>query len=171
MKTRLAWGFGGRALRWRRRVVMLCALITRSICMAGYSGTPLRKKLGIKDGARVVLLGAPAGFEGMLGAVADGVIFVRALRGKAAFDVGVVFVGSAAELAKKFGGAAERLAEDGGLWVAWPKKASGVKTDLTEDVVREAGLAAGLVDNKVCAIDETWSALRFVVRVKDRGKR
>lgn len=139
--------------------------------MAGYSGTPLAKKLGIKEGARVVLLGAPAGFEKTLEGLPDGVTFVTALRGKAGFDVGVVFVTSAAELGKKFGAAAERLADDGGLWVAWPKKASGVKTDVTETVVREVGLASGLVDNKVCAIDETWSGLRFVVRVKDRGAR
>jgi hypothetical protein len=103
--------------------------------MAGYSGTPLPRKLGIKPGHRVLLLGAPDGFaEGTLG-----------------------------ELAPR-----KRMDPAAGLWIAWPKRASKVETDLTEDVVRELALANTLVDNKVCAIDETWSGLRLVIRLKDR---
>jgi hypothetical protein len=102
--------------------------------MAGYSGTPLAKKLGIK--------------------------------GKAAVDVVVVFVTKRSELIKRFAQAAARLSEQtgSGVWVAWPKKSSGVATDITEDVIREVCLPSGLVDNKVCAIDETWSGLRMVRR-------
>lgn len=144
-----------------------------SLCgMAGYSGTPLPKKLGIKPGHRVAILGAPRGFvQHTLGALPQDVIVATALTGRAPVDVVVLFAASASALEKRFAPASSRLASDGGLWVAWPKKASGVTTDLTEDVVRGIGLAAGLVDNKVCAIDEVWSGLRLVVRVKDRAKR
>ena len=127
--------------------------------MAGYSGTPLPQKLGIKDGARVRLSGAPDGFAHTLG------VLPRS-RGEA--DVIVVFAPTAADLARAFPRARKSLSMSGGLWVAWPKKASGLSTDLTEDAVRRYGLARGLVDNKVCAIDETWSGLRFVVRRTDR---
>ncbi|MCA1826671.1 MAG: hypothetical protein ABR567_19375 [Myxococcales bacterium] len=127
--------------------------------MAGYSGTPLPQKLGIKDGARVRLAGAPDGFARTIGVVPRS-------RGEA--DVIVLFTRSASELKKNFGRMRKSLHPDGGLWVAWPKKASGVPTDLDESVVRRVGLATGLVDNKVCAIDHTWSGLRFVVRVVDR---
>lgn len=130
--------------------------------MAGYSGTPLPKKLGIAEGKRVALVGAPDGFDRVVGPAS----FVA--RGEA--DVLVVFVRSRAELARAFPAAKKRLDPSGGLWIAWPKKASGIATDLTEDVIREVGLAAGLVDNKVCAIDEIWSGLRLVVRLKDRPK-
>jgi len=135
---------------------------------AGYSGTPLPRKLGIKDGHRVGLVHAPAEFEMTLGALPDGVSLHRGLRGSAPYDVIVCFVRSRAELAKQFTGAAKRLAQNGGLWIAWPKKASGVATDVGEADVRAVGLAAGLVDNKICAVDATWSGLRFVIRVKDR---
>lgn len=135
---------------------------------AGYSGTPLGKKLGIKAGHVVALVGAPAGFEGTLAGMGEGAVVRRGMRGKGEMDVIVVFVKRRADLAKRWGALVERLAVDGGLWVAWPKKASGVATDLTGDVVREFGLAGGLVDVKVCAIDEVWSGLRFVRRVKDR---
>jgi hypothetical protein len=127
--------------------------------MAGYSGTPLPKKLGIKDSSRVRVLGGPEGFAHSLGV---------ALQRRGEADVIVLFTRSAKELNKAFGGARKSLHKDGGLWIAWPKKASGVVTDLNESVVRETGLALGLVDNKVCAIDETWSGLRFVVRLVDR---
>ena len=127
--------------------------------MAGYSGTPLPQKLGIKDGARVRLRGAPGGFARTLGVVP------RA-RGEA--DVIVLFARSEADLRRGFARARRSLSTAGGLWVAWPKKASGVATDLTEGAVRRYGLSQGLVDNKVCAIDETWSGLRFVVRLADR---
>jgi len=124
--------------------------------MAGYSGTPLPQKLGIKDGARVRLAGAPDGFARQIGVVP------RA-RGEA--DVIVLFTRSASDLKKSFDRMRKSLHPAGGLWVAWPKKASGVPTDLDENVVRRIGLATGMVDNKVCAIDETWSGLRFVVRL------
>ena len=127
--------------------------------MAGYSGTPLPQKLGIKDGARVRLAGAPEGFARSVGVVP------RA-RGEA--DVIVLFTKSAAELSREFSRLCKSLHPSGGLWVAWPKKASGVATDLDEGIVRRIGLATGLVDNKVCAIDDTWSGLRFVVRLADR---
>jgi hypothetical protein len=127
--------------------------------VAGYSGTPLPQKLGIKDGARVRLAGAPDGFARTIG------VEPRA-RGEA--DVLVLFSKSFAALEREFPRLRKSLHQDGGLWVAWPKKSSGVATDLDENKVRDLGLSHGLVDNKVCAIDETWSGLRFVVRLKDR---
>jgi hypothetical protein len=138
--------------------------------MAGYSGTPLPRKLGIKPGHRLALLGAPAGFERVLGELPEGVTVTSALAGKKAFDVIVLFSMAARELERRFGPSAERLEPNGGLWVAWPKRASGVVTDVTENTVRRVALAAGLVDNKVCAMDETWSGLRCVVRVADRPR-
>lgn len=135
--------------------------------MAGYSGTPLPKKLGIREGAKLALLGAPDGFDATLGELPD-VMITRDLRGKAPIDVALVFTTSRADLERRFAKARDRIAKNGALWVCWPKKSSGVATDLTEDVAREIGLAAGLVDNKVCAVDETWSGLRFVWRLADR---
>ncbi len=131
---------------------------------AGYSGTPLAKKLGVKEGGRVWLKGAPAGFEKTLEGMPAGAAAVRAAKSGAAYDVIVLFVKSKSALAKEFAQSAKRLAPRGGLWIAWPKKASGVATDLTEDGVRSVGLPTGLVDNKVCAIDEIWSGLRFMRR-------
>ena len=138
--------------------------------MAGYSGTPLPQKLGIKPGHRVALLDAPKDFAKTLGALPAGVAVESRLSGAGAFDVIVWFTKSAAALEDAFDGLAKRLDPAGGLWISWPKKASGVATDITEDVVRRIALAKGLVDNKVCAVDETWSGLRLVVRVKDRPK-
>jgi hypothetical protein len=135
--------------------------------MAGYSGTPLVQKLGIKPGHHVALVGSPTGFIDTLGKLPDSVI-VLGPRSRAACDVVVFFAANSSTLTKGFGRLAARLKPAGGFWVGWPKKASGVETDLTEDRVREVGLAAGLVDNKVCAIDETWSGLRFVIRIRDR---
>ncbi len=136
--------------------------------MAGYSGTPLVAKLGIKPDHSLALINAPDGFLGYLGPLPAGAQVLD--DPKAKLDVAVLFVTAAAELARAFGRVAKRLNPAGGLWVAWPKKASGVATDLTEDVVRRIGLDAGLVDNKVCAIDDVWSGLRFVIRLKDRPK-
>ncbi|HEX4591016.1 MAG TPA: hypothetical protein VH120_13855 [Gemmataceae bacterium] len=135
--------------------------------MAGYSGTPLVQKLGIKPDARVHFADAPADFATTLRPLPAGVEQV----GGAAknLDFAVLFVADRAALTKQFAKLAARLRKAGMLWVAWPKKASGVPTDLTENVVRDLGLAAGLVDVKVCAIDETWSGLKFVYRLKDRG--
>ncbi len=137
--------------------------------MAGYSGTPLVKKLGINDGAMVALLAAPANFAQTLAPLPDGVEVREQARGK--LDVIVFFATRERELARRFPVMARALQPAGGLWVAWPKKASCVATDLTFDPVQQTGLDCGLVDNKVCAIDETWSALRFVYRVADRSAR
>ena len=135
--------------------------------MAGYSGTPLPRKLGIKAGHRVLLLAAPGGFaEGTLGALPDGVALRTTARGRA--DVIVSFHDRRAELARRMPRLRELMEPAAGLWVAWPKRASGVPTDLTEDVVRELALEHRLVDNKVCAIDGTWSGLRLVIRLADR---
>lgn len=134
--------------------------------MAGYSGTPLAKKLGIKSGARVALLHAPDDFEHVLAPLPDDVIVRRSARGPV--DVILLFVTRHAELARRFPRLMTALVNDGGLWVAWPKRASRVVTDLHFDPVQRIGLDAGLVDNKVCAIDDTWSGLRFVRRVADR---
>lgn len=137
--------------------------------MAGYSGTPLAQKLGIKTGHRVALVAAPAGFERLLEGLPDAVSIARQARGTA--DVILLFSERAAELGKRFSSLAKHLDPAGGLWVVWPKKASGRATDLTEGVVRDIGLSTGLVDNKICAVDEVWSGLRFVVRVADRPAR
>lgn len=135
--------------------------------MAGYSGTPLVQKLGIKDGFRVAFPGAPSGFPGLLVGLPAGVEAVGD-GDRGPLDLAVLFTTSRADLASGFAALSQRLKPAGMLWVSWPKKASGVATDLTEDVVRAVGLEAGLVDTKVCAVDETWSGLKFVIRVKDR---
>jgi hypothetical protein len=136
--------------------------------VAGYSGTPLPQKLGIKAGSRLGLFNAPKGFDKTLGALPDGVEWTTHLGGS--LDVAVLFTDRASELAKRFASLAKAISPAGGLWISWPKKSSGVKTDLDENVVRAIGLEAGLVDVKVCAIDQIWSGLKFVVRVKDRPK-
>ena len=136
--------------------------------MAGYSGTPLPKKLGIAAGGRVAVLNAPRGFEATLGALPAGVSPATSLRGTAPFDVIVFFTASRAELERRFDALVGRMDQAGGLWIAWPKKSSGVGSDVTEDVVRQVALPKGLVDNKVCAIDETWSGLRCVIRRTNR---
>ena len=127
---------------------------------AGYSGTPLPRKLGIKPGHRVMVLGAPEGFE------LEGVAPVRRAQGLA--DVILSFHTERRDLEKRMPVLRERMEQNAGLWIAWPKRASKVPTDITEDVVREIALANRLVDNKVAAIDEIWSGLRLVIRVKDR---
>ena len=134
---------------------------------AGYSGTPLPRKLGIKPGHRVALLGAPSGFEdGTLGALPEDVRVVRRAGGQA--DVIVTFHTSRADLERRLPALRAMMRPAAGLWIAWPKRASKVETDITEDVVREIALPTGLVDNKVCAIDATWSGLRLVIRLADR---
>jgi hypothetical protein len=136
---------------------------------SGYSGTPLPKKLGIREGSRVALVSAPQGFETTLGALPTGAHLRPNVRGR--LDVIVFFVTRHAELSRRFPVFMRALADDGGLWVAWPKQTSGVATDLKFEAVQTVGLDAGLVDNKVAAIDGTWSGLRFVYRVADRGRR
>ncbi len=133
---------------------------------AGYSGTPLPRKLGIRQGARVALLGAPEGFDSVLGELPPEVAVRRRAQGP--LDVVVAFFTERAQLERRLPALRGALASDGGLWIAWPKRASGRATDVTEGVVRELGLAAGLVDNKVCAIDDVWSGLRLVYRLRDR---
>jgi hypothetical protein len=132
----------------------------------GYSGTPLVKKLGIKPGSTLGLIGAPEQFDDTLGELPGDVAVLRRLSGR--LDVIVAFFVERPELERRLPALRAALQPSGGLWIAWPKRASGVATDLTENVVRELGLAAGLVDNKVCAIDEVWSGLRLVVRLRDR---
>jgi alkylation response protein AidB-like acyl-CoA dehydrogenase len=134
--------------------------------VAGYSQRSLAEKLGIKSGTRVIALGAPAEYSRLLGEVAPGVTLQTRLPTAAGFVHR--FVRRRQELAKDFPRLVRALEDAGALWVSWPKKASGVETDLTEDVVRELGLQHGLVDVKVCAVDEVWSALKFVRRLENR---
>ena len=129
---------------------------------AGYSGKPLPQKLGIKEAHKVAIIGAPSGFD--LGRLPTGVTLQRGLTGKAPIDVLVVFVTRRADLIARIAACRPRMQQAAGLWIAWPKRASGVVTDITEDTVREVALPTGLVDNKVCAIDDTWSGLRLVIR-------
>jgi hypothetical protein len=136
--------------------------------VAGYSGTPLASKLGIKDGGSVAFAAAPRGFARTLGELPAGVRVKRRVIGP--LDVAVAFFTRRAELERRFEALAAAIFPDGGLWIAWPKRTSGVATDITEDIVREVALPRGLVDNKVCAIDETWSSLRVVHRVSKRAR-
>lgn len=136
--------------------------------MAGYSGTPLPKKLGIKEQFRVVLLDPPADVRS---ALKESLASCRVAKdGQGPLDFAMVFVKSSAELKKKFADLAQQLAPAGMLWVSWPKKASGLATDLNENEIRRIGLDAGLVDVKVCAVNDSWSGLKFVIRLKDRVK-
>ena len=132
----------------------------------GYSGTPLHRKLGIKPESRVLLSAAPVGF-----AIDDmprsAVVQTRAAG--SSYDVVLAFCPDLRRLEQRFVRLAPRLTTAGALWIAWPKKASGVATDLSDNVVREFGLGQGLVDVKVCAIDATWSGMKFVRRLRDRG--
>jgi hypothetical protein len=137
--------------------------------MPGYSGTPLPKKLGIKDGFRVSFVNQPADVEKELSSALKACTTARDL--KTPLDFAMVFTKSRAELSQQFGRLSKALAPAGMLWISWPKKSSKVATDLDENIVREVGLAAGLVDVKVCAVTETWSGLKFVRRVKDRKKK
>jgi hypothetical protein len=135
--------------------------------MPGYSGTPLPKKLGIKAGFRVQLANAPANVWAEL---REALAECHPVELADALDFVMIFTKSRVELAREFSRTAKFLAPAGMLWVSWPKKSSGVATDLDENVVREIGLAAGLVDVKVCAVTNVWSGLKFVRRLKDRNK-
>ena len=135
---------------------------------AGYSEARLPKKLGIKEGSRVAFVNPPHDFDATLGELP-----FAAEVGEwpdQPVDVLILFAAERAQFEAEFAPAAKRLATNGGLWVAWPKRASKVPTNLDENQIRDFGLAAGLVDNKVCAIDATWSGLRFVYRLKDRPR-
>ena len=134
--------------------------------MEGYSGTPLIQKIGIKPGHRVILRNHPPSFVKDLGKLPKGAESAVGVSGKA--NVIVYFTERLTDLEKDFTRLSAALVPDGMLWISWPKKASGRPTDLTENIVRRVGLECGLLDVKVCAIDETWSGLKFVIRVKDR---
>jgi hypothetical protein len=131
----------------------------------GYSGTPLSRKLGIGEDDEVVIVGAPNGFADKLAAeVGDEAVIHTDLADAALFDVIVAFVAWRSELDSQLDLLRARMAPACGLWIAWPKRASKVATDMSENVIREIALPTGLVDNKVCAIDQTWSGLRLVIR-------
>ena len=142
--------------------------------MAGYSGTPLPRKLGLKPGARLGLVNPPAAFARTLGELPPGVAVQAVSPGKTPFDAIVCFAPTMDGLARRLPGLKARLSPAGGLWIAWRKKgktpSSELATDVSESGVRAIGLAAGLVDNKVCAIDDVWSGLRFVFRLVDRPR-
>lgn len=136
--------------------------------MAGYSGTPLWKKLGIRSGSRVLAVEAPSGFRELLDPLPEKVVLSAKPRGE--YDVIVSFHRSLDDYEERFRALIEHLEDRGGLWVSWPKKASRLYVPgLTENAIRDIGLTTGLVDNKVCAIDEDWSGLRFVRRLKPRA--
>ena len=136
--------------------------------MPGYSGTPLPKKLGIKNGFRICLVNAPADVRAELREAMSACQVMTEPRGS--LDLVMVFTNSCAELSVEFSRLARELSTAGMLWVSWPKKSSGVATDVDENIVREIGLSAGLVDVKVCAVTEVWSGLKFVRRVADRKR-
>ncbi|MEP6911316.1 MAG: DUF3052 domain-containing protein [bacterium] len=136
--------------------------------MAGYSETPLVKKLGIKEGSRIALVNPPRSFRKKLGPLpAQAKVVSQTLDD---LDLILFFVKKESELAEAFALLAENLKPAGMLWIAWPKKSSGVATDLAFNNVQTLGLSAGLVDTKICAVDEVWSGLKFVFRLKDRAR-
>lgn len=133
--------------------------------IAGYSGTPLARKLGVKPSSRVLVVAAPPEFE-IDDVPPEAVVHTRA--GTKSYDVVLAFCPDRRRLLRRFTALVPRITTAGSLWIAWPKRASGVATDLDENVVRDAGLSSGLVDVKVAAVDETWAGLKFVRRVRDR---
>jgi hypothetical protein len=135
---------------------------------AGYSKTPLPRKLGIGPEDTIALIGAPESFLDRLGGLPEVAAVHTDLAGAQLYDVIVVFVERRAELEAELGRLRDRMAPACGLWIAWPKKASKLPTDMSDEVIREIALPTGLVDNKVAAIDETWSALRLVIRRQNR---
>jgi hypothetical protein len=134
--------------------------------MAGYSGTPLAKKLGIKPGSTVFVAGAPMAYEQLLAPMPAGVTVQSAL--DCSTDIVHLFSTSKADLANALKRALQHLKPDAALWISWPKKASKVPTDITEDTIRDLALPLGLVDIKVCAVDEVWSGLKLVIRRENR---
>lgn len=135
--------------------------------MAGYSDTPLAKKLGIKEGFRIALLNAPNDFQKQLGTLpSDTQIVTRLIK---PLDLILLFSADDRRLPKDFQSLAKKLSVNGMIWIAWPKRSSGVATNLSFERVQRIGLDAGLVDVKICAVDETWSGLKFVYRLKDRA--
>jgi hypothetical protein len=136
---------------------------------AGYAGTPLARKLGIGEGDEVALIGAPERFEDTLGELPDVASLHTNLADDARYDVIVAFITQRSELEAELPRLRIRMAPACGLWIAWPKRASRVPSDVTDQVIRDVVLPTGLVDNKVCAIDETWSGLRLVIRKQNRA--
>lgn len=135
---------------------------------AGYSPRSLPDKLGIKPDSRIALLNSPRGYGAILRPLPPGVRVTASLRGTLRFIQ--FFTTSRRDLERRFPALVRSLSQDGSLWVSWPKKSSGVDTDLAEDIIRAVAMAGGLVDVKVCAVDDVWSALKLVRRLKDRGK-
>ena len=147
------------------------AMIAAARCMnlpstSGYSGTPLAGKLGIRDSSRILLMGAPDGYELLLGPLPAGVRFER--RPGPSVDIAHVFVTRKEDLAMHLAALRKELRSDAVLWVSWPKKAAKVATTVTEDAIREVALPLGFVDVKVCAVTEVWSGLKLVVRKEFR---
>ena len=135
---------------------------------AGYSGTPTAQKLGLTPGSRVIVSGMPGDYDRLVGGIPAGVELRSSLRGKA--DIVHVFVKREADLTKRLDAMRKPIEPDGAIWVSWPKRTSKVATDLTEDAIRRVALRNGLVDVKVCAIDETWSALKLVIPLAQRRR-
>jgi len=136
--------------------------------MAGYSGTPLPKKLGVKPNQRIALVNAPNDFAKVLGPLPENAAILKRLNGP--LDLILLFVDREQTLTKQFPILANKLQRNGMIWVAWPKKSSGVATDLVFEKVQRIGLDCGLVDVKICAVDDVWSGLKFVIRLRDRKK-
>jgi Protein of unknown function (DUF3052) len=137
--------------------------------MAGYSGTPLAKKLGIKPGCRLFVADAPRNYAELVAPLPEGVQLTAKLH--ADTDVVHVFSTRRAKLAEALRSSLAKMKPEGAIWVSWPKKASRMETDITEDTIRQLALPMGLVDIKVCAVDETWSALKLVLRKEKRKPR
>ena len=137
--------------------------------MAGYSGTPLPKKLGIKPGLMVVTINAPANYRRLLGQLPDHVNFSNRVTANSMFVH--LFTSKRNELQRRLSILRNKLSDNGAVWVSWPKKSSGISTDVTEDVIREIALPLGFVDIKVCAVDETWSGLKLMIRRENRKSR
>jgi hypothetical protein len=136
---------------------------------AGYSGTPLAKKLGMKAGMLVVLVNAPAGFVDLLEELPEGVEVSAGETSTAPVDILHIFTNSRDDLFRSLDAGRHSIKQDGAIWVSWYKKAAKMPTEITEDVIREAALPLGLVDVKVCAVDEKWSGLKLVIRKENRG--
>jgi len=134
--------------------------------MAGYSGTPLPQKLGIKPGLMVVTINPPANYRRLLGQIPDSVTFSERLKSGSSFVH--LFTSRRSEMQKKMSILRDKISDNGAIWVSWPKKSSGISTDVTEDVIREIALPLGFVDIKVCAVDETWSGLKLMIRRENR---
>ena len=134
--------------------------------MAGYSGTPLPRKLGIKPGLTVVTINASANYRRLLGQIPDSVTFSNRVTANSMFVH--LFTTKRSELERRLSILRDKISDNGAIWVSWPKKSSGISTDVTEDVIREIALPFGFVDIKVCAVDETWSGLKLMIRRENR---